>query len=69
VFNRTFEPKKEDKRMDKIHTEELYDSYYSPNIVRVIKSNMMCWVRHAPHMEKMQNWSWETSKQDTTWKT
>jgi hypothetical protein len=33
--------------MEKLHNEELNDLYSSPNIVRVIKSRRMRWVRHA----------------------
>jgi ribosomal protein S13 len=31
----------------KLHIEELYDSYCSPNIIRVIKSRSMKGVRHV----------------------
>jgi hypothetical protein len=30
--------------------EELYDLYCSPNIVRVIKSKIMCWARYMGRM-------------------
>jgi hypothetical protein len=31
----------------KLHNEELYDLYSSPNIVRVIKSRRMRWAGHV----------------------
>jgi hypothetical protein len=34
----------------RLHNEELNDLYYSPNIVRVIKSRIMRWVGHVAHM-------------------
>ena len=34
----------------KLHNEELNDLYSSPNILRVIKSRRMRWVRHAARM-------------------
>jgi hypothetical protein len=34
----------------KLHNEELYDLYSSPNIVRVIKSRRMKWTGHLARM-------------------
>jgi hypothetical protein len=34
----------------KLHDEELNDLYYSPNIVRVIKSGRMRWTGHVARM-------------------
>ena len=34
----------------KLHNEELNDLYYSPNIVRVIKSRRMSWAGHVARM-------------------
>ena len=34
----------------KLHNEELNDLYYSPNIVRVIKSRRMKWAGHVARM-------------------
>jgi hypothetical protein len=33
----------------KLHNEELNDLYYSPTIVRVMKSRRMSWVGHVAH--------------------
>jgi hypothetical protein len=34
----------------KLHNEELNDLYFSPSIVRVIKSRRMVWARHVARM-------------------
>jgi hypothetical protein len=34
----------------KLHNEELNDLYYSPTIVRVIKSERMIWAGHVARM-------------------
>jgi len=36
----------------KLHNEELNDVYFSPNIVRVIKSRRMRWAGHIARMGK-----------------
>jgi len=38
------------KELRKLHNEELNDLYYSPNIVRVIKSRRMRWAGHVACM-------------------
>jgi hypothetical protein len=34
----------------KLHNQELNDLYFSPNIVRAIKSRRMIWAGHVAHM-------------------
>jgi hypothetical protein len=53
VLRRILGPKRDEVTGEwrKLHNEELNDLYYfSPNIIRVIKSRSMKWVGHAAHM-------------------
>jgi hypothetical protein len=34
----------------KLHNEELHNLYYSPSIIRMIKSRRMRWARHVARM-------------------
>jgi hypothetical protein len=36
----------------KLHNEDLYDLYYSLNIIRVIKSRRMRWAGHVAYMRR-----------------
>jgi hypothetical protein len=48
---RIFGPKKEENgSWRKLHNDEIHCLYSSCNIVRVIKSRRMRWVRHVAHM-------------------
>ena len=38
----------------KLHNEELYHLYFSPNIIRVTKSREMRWTGHVTHMGKIE---------------
>jgi hypothetical protein len=42
----------------KLHIEELYNLCSVPNIIRVILSRRMRWVRHGEHA-KLMHFSWE----------
>jgi len=52
VLGRTFGPRKEDVTGEwrRLHNEELNDLYFSPNIVRVVKSKRMRWAGHVARM-------------------
>jgi transcription termination factor 2 len=49
VLRRIFGPKRDEVTGEwrKLHNEELYDLYFSPNIVRVIKSRRVRWAGHV----------------------
>jgi hypothetical protein len=51
---RIFGPKREDVTGEwrKLHNEELHILYYSPNIIRRIKSRRMRWAGNVAHMEE-----------------
>jgi hypothetical protein len=40
---------------EKLNNEELHNSYYSPNIIRIIKTRRMKWAQHITHMGEMRN--------------
>jgi len=52
VLRRIFGPRTDEVTGEcrRLHNEELSDLYSSPNIVRVIKSRIMRWVRHVARM-------------------
>jgi hypothetical protein len=53
VLRRIFGPKmEEDGSWRKLHNDELYSLYSSPNIVRVIKTRRMRWAGHVARMEE-----------------
>jgi hypothetical protein len=49
--------------MEKLHNEELHNSYSSPSIIRVIKSRRMRWAGHAARMGAMRNAYRESQKE------
>jgi hypothetical protein len=57
VLRRTYGPKREDMAGDwrRLHNEELHNLYASPNIVSIIISGRLKWVRHAGCMGVMRN--------------
>jgi len=52
VLRGIFGPKRKEAREEwrKLHKEELYDLYSSPNTARVIKSRRMNWAGHVARM-------------------
>ena len=52
VLRRIFGPRREEVTGEwrRLHSEEPNDLYFSPNIVRVIKSKRMRWAGHVAHM-------------------
>ena len=52
VLRRIFGPRKDEVTGEwrRLHNEELNDLYFSPNIVRVIKSRRMRWAGHVARM-------------------
>ena len=54
VLRRILGPKKDGVTGEwrKLHNEECNDLYFSPNIVRVIKSRRMRWAEHVARMEE-----------------
>ena len=57
VLRRIIGPKREGVTVDwrKLHSEELYDLYSSPNIVRVLKSRKMRWIGLVACMEERRS--------------
>jgi hypothetical protein len=49
VLRKIFGPKRDEEtgKWNKLLNEELNELYYSPNIVRLIKSRRMRWARHV----------------------
>jgi len=52
VLRRLFEPKRDEVtgEGEKLHNEELNELYFSPHIIRVIKSSRMTWAEHVAFM-------------------
>jgi hypothetical protein len=52
VLRRIFGPKRDEATGEwrRLHTEELYDLCFSPNIIRVMKSRRMRWAGHVARM-------------------
>ena len=53
----------------KLHNEELNDLYWSPNIVRVIKSRRMRWAGHVARMGERRGVYRVLVGKETTWET
>jgi hypothetical protein len=52
VLRRIFGPKRDEVREEwrRLHNDELYALYSSPNIIRVIMSRRLRWVEHVARM-------------------
>jgi hypothetical protein len=57
VLRRIFGPKRDGVTggWRKLHNEELHDLYFSPSIIRIIKSRRMRWEGHVARMEEKRN--------------
>jgi hypothetical protein len=57
VLRRVFGSKRDEvtEEWRKLNNEELNDLYYSPNIIRVIKSGRMRWEAHVARMGESRN--------------
>jgi hypothetical protein len=55
---RIFGPKRDEVKGEsgeKLHNKELHDSYFSPSIIRIIKSRRMRWAGHVARMGEKRN--------------
>jgi hypothetical protein len=57
VLRRIFGPKRDEVTGEwrKLHNKELHDLYYSPSIIRIIKSRRMRWAGHVARMGEKRN--------------
>jgi hypothetical protein len=57
VLRRIFGPKRDEVTGDwrKLHNEELHRLYFSPSIIRMIKSRRMRWAGHVVRMGEKRN--------------
>jgi hypothetical protein len=60
VVRKIFGPKGDDVRGDgrRVHNEELYDLYSSPDIIRTFKSRRMRWAGHVTRMGDRRGTDW-----------
>jgi hypothetical protein len=54
MLKKTFGPARDEIRggLGKVHKEDLYDLYFSSNIIRVFKSKRLRWAGHVARMRK-----------------
>jgi hypothetical protein len=67
VLRRIFGPKRDEVTggWRKLHNEELYNLYFSPHIIRMIKSRRMRWAGHVARMGRRGmhiGYWWESQK-------
>ena len=53
VLRKPYCPKRDDVKGNwrRLHNDDLYNLYYSPNIIRVITSRIIGWAGHVARME------------------
>jgi hypothetical protein len=73
VFRSIFGPKRDEVTggWRKLHNEEFHNLYFSPSIIKMIKSRRMRWARRVARMGRrgMHIGYWWESQKDTTRKT
>ena len=59
VLRGIFGPKRGEERGErrKLHNEELSDRYFSPNMIRVIKSRRMRWAERVARMGREETYT------------
>jgi hypothetical protein len=57
VLRRIFGPKRDEVTGEwrKLHNEELHNLYFSPSIIRIMKSRRMRWAEHVERMGEKRN--------------
>jgi hypothetical protein len=57
VLRRIFGPKWDEVtgEWSKLHNEELYELYFTPSVIRIIKSSTMRWAGHVARMGEKRN--------------
>jgi hypothetical protein len=62
VLRRIFGPKRNEvtDNWRRLHKEELHALYFSPNVIRVIKSGRLRWAGHVAHVGESRGFSGET---------
>ena len=57
VLRKIFGDKKDEitGELRKLHNDELHALYYSPNIIRSLKSRRLRWAGHVARMEQSRN--------------
>jgi hypothetical protein len=63
VLRRIFGPERDEvtRGLGKLHNEELHNLYFSPNMIRNMKSRRISWTRHVARMVEMSTKFWVES--------
>jgi hypothetical protein len=67
MLRRIFGPKRDEVAGEwrKLHNEELHDLYFSPRIIRIMKSRRTRWAEHVARMRRRRtciSW-WESQRE------